>query len=440
MKNIKKFFLQFQQSFSLLFLLKWTFICLLIGAFTGSASAIFLWTLEWATNYREANVWIIWLLPIAGLIIGLSYHYYGESVVKGNNLLLEEYHAPKKVIPFKMAPLVFIGTILTHLFGGSAGREGTAVQVGGAIADQFTKIFKLNNLDRKIILICGISAGFASVFGTPLAGAIFALEVMLIGRIKFDAILPSFLAAVFANYFCGVWQISHHTHYTISTVSELTPATILWSLLAGIIFGLVSLLFSKSTHFWGKLFKKTIKYPPLRPVIGGIILAIVVYLMRTTKYIGLGVPTIVDAFHIDLNSYDFFLKLLFTSFTLGAGFKGGEVTPLFFIGATLGNVLIWFIPMPMPLLAGMGFVAVFAGATNTPIACTIMGIELFGIESGVFVALACTTSYLFSGHSGIYAAQIIGSPKNLFFKNEKGQTLTEIENKKSKKNIYHEKN
>ncbi|QXP68999.1 voltage-gated chloride channel family protein [Polaribacter sp. R2A056_3_33] len=432
MDKIKKFFLQFQQSFSFIFLLKWTFICLLIGALTGSTSAVFLWTLEWATNYREANQWIIWLLPVAGFVIGLSYHYYGESVVKGNNLLLEEFHNPKKVIPFKMAPLVFLGTILTHLFGGSAGREGTAVQVGGAIADQFTKLFKLNNLDRKIILIAGISAGFASVFGTPLAGAIFALEVMVIGRIKFDAIIPSFLAAVFATYFCDVWQISHHTHYTISTITALTPTSILWALLAGIIFGLASMLFSKSTHFWGVLFKKQVKYAPLRPVIGGIVIAVIVYLMGTTKYIGLGVPTIVDAFNIDLNSYDFILKILFTSFTLGAGFKGGEVTPLFYIGATLGNALVWFIPLPMGLLAGMGFVAVFAGATNTPIACTIMGIELFGIESGVFIALACITSYLFSGHTGIYTAQVIGSPKHLFSKIEKGLTLTEIDNQHSK--------
>ncbi|QXP64397.1 voltage-gated chloride channel family protein [Polaribacter sp. HaHaR_3_91] len=432
MDKIKKFFLQFQQSFSFVFLLKWTFICLLIGALTGSTSAVFLWTLEWATNYREANQWIIWLLPVAGFVIGLSYHYYGESVVKGNNLLLEEFHNPKKVIPFKMAPLVFLGTILTHLFGGSAGREGTAVQVGGAIADQFTKLFKLNNLDRKIILIAGISAGFASVFGTPLAGAIFALEVMVIGRIKFDAIIPSFLAAVFATYFCDVWQISHHTHYTISTITALTPTSILWALLAGIIFGLASMLFSKSTHFWGVLFKKQVKYAPFRPVIGGIVIAVIVYLMGTTKYIGLGVPTIVDAFNIDLNSYDFILKILFTSFTLGAGFKGGEVTPLFYIGATLGNALVWFIPLPMGLLAGMGFVAVFAGATNTPIACTIMGIELFGIESGVFIALACITSYLFSGHTGIYTAQVIGSPKHLFSKIERGLTLTEIDNQHSK--------
>jgi H+/Cl- antiporter ClcA len=240
------------------------------------------------------------------------------------------------------------------------------------------------------------------------------------------------MAAVFADYFCQFWNVSH-THYHINSVAEMTPINLLWSLLAGIIFGLVAMLFSKSTHFWSNLFKNNIKYPPLRPVIGGTILAIAIYFMGTTKYIGLGIPTIVDAFDIQLNSYDFLLKVLFTSFTLGAGFKGGEVTPLFYIGATLGNVLIWFIPLPMGLLAGMGFVAVFAGATNTPIACTIMGIELFGIESGVFIALACSTAYLFSGHSGVYSSQIIGSPKNNSYIREKGLPLSEIENKRTKK-------
>jgi H+/Cl- antiporter ClcA len=430
--KIKKFLFSFEQIPSLIYLLKWILICLTLGAIVGSISAFFLLSLDWATNYREVHLWIIALLPIGGLIIGLSYHYYGSSVVKGNNLLIEEFHSPKKVIPFRMVPLVLFGTLVTHFFGGSAGREGTAVQVGGAIADRFTKILKLSKRDRKIILIAGISAGFASVFGTPLAGGIFALEVLILGRIRLDAIIPSFMAAIFANYFCESWDVTH-TQYTITTVAEMTPVNLLWSVLAGIIFGLVAMLFSKSTHFWSGLFSKKIKYPPLRPVIGGAILAFAIYLMGTTKYIGLGIPTIVDAFHVDLNSYDFLLKLLFTSFTLGAGFKGGEVTPLFFIGATLGNVLIWFIPLPMELLAGMGFVAVFAGATNTPIACTVMGIELFGIESGVFIALACSVAYLFSGHTGVYSSQIIGSPKLNIFMREKGSMLSEVKDRRSKK-------
>ena len=429
--NLLNFLFKFEQIPSLLYLLKWLLICLSLGAITGSISASFLYSLEWVTDYREANSWIIFLLPIGGLIIGLSYHYFGDSVVKGNNLLLEEFHSPKKIIPFKMAPLVYLGTIITHLFGGSAGREGTAVQIGGAIADRFTKVLKLSKRDRQIVLIAGISAGFASVFGTPLAGGVFALEVLILGRIRLDAVVPSFMAAVFADYFCTIWGISH-TQYSIKNVAEITPVNVLWCLLAGIIFGLVAMLFSKSTHFWTSLFKNNIKYPPLRPVIGGVILAAAVYFIGTTKYIGLGIPTIVDAFNVNLNSYDFLLKILFTSFTLGAGFKGGEVTPLFYIGAALGNVLIWFIPLPMELLAGMGFVAVFAGATNTPIACTIMGIELFGIESGVFIALACCTAYLFSGHSGVYSSQIIGSPKHNLFLREKGLPLSEVKNKRTK--------
>lgn len=427
--KLKQVLRSFEQIPSLLYLVKWLSICTLIGAVVGSISAFFLISLEWATNWRESHLWIIALLPVGGFIIGLSYHLYGNSVVKGNNLLLEEFHTPKKIIPFKMAPLVLFGTIVTHLFGGSAGREGTAVQIGGAVADRFTTVFNLSKRDRRIILIAGISAGFASVFGTPLAGGIFALEVLILGRIRLDAIVPSFLAAILADYFCTIWNVSH-THYHIDKVAEMNPVNLLWSLLAGIIFGLVAMLFSKSTHFWGNLFKKHITYPPLRPFIGGIILAIIIFSIGTTKYIGLGVPTIVDAFNIKMNSYDFLAKLLFTSFTLGAGFKGGEVTPLFYIGATLGNVLIWFIPLPMGLLAGMGFVAVFAGATNTPIACTVMGIELFGIEAGVFIAIACSTAYLFSGHTGVYASQIIGSPKNTSFFREKGLHLSEIKNKR----------
>lgn len=429
--KIKNFLFSFEQIPSLLYLLKWLVICLFLGALAGSVSAFFLLSLDWATNWRESHLWIIALLPVGGLIIGLSYHYFGNSVVKGNNLLLEEFHTPKKIIPFRMAPLVLFGTLVTHFFGGSAGREGTAVQIGGAIADRFTKILKLSERDRKIILIAGISAGFASVFGTPLAGGIFALEVLILGRIRLDAVVPSFMAAVLADYFCRIWGVTH-TNYDITTVAEMTPINLFWALCAGVIFGLVAMLFSKSTHFWSQLFKKNVKYPPLRPFIGGAILAITIYFMGTTKYIGLGIPTIVDAFDVQLNFYDFILKLLLTTFTLGAGFKGGEVTPLFYIGAALGNVLIWFIPLPMGLLAGMGFVAVFAGATNTPLACTVMGIELFGIESGVFIALACCTAYLFSGHSGVYSSQIIGSPKNKFFNREKGLSLSDIKNNRTR--------
>lgn len=415
----------------LFFSLKWLFISLIVGILSGSASALFLVLLEFVTNWREANVWIIALLPVGGFLIGAMYHYWGKGVVKGNNLLLEEIHEPKNTIPLKMVPLVLLGTIATHFFGGSAGREGTAVQMGGAIADQFTKLFRLAHHDRKILIITGISAGFASIFGTPLAGTVFGLEVFIIGKLYYEAILPSLLAAIIADYTCQAWHVKH-THYAISFVPKLTPEYFLYAILAGICFGLVGMIFAQATHFWDEFFKKYIKYPPLRPFIGGIVVALAVWMVGTTKYIGLGVPVIVSSFHDPLPPYDFLVKIIFTSITLGSGFKGGEVTPLFYVGATLGNALAYLIPLPVALLAGMGFAGVFSGAANTPIACTLMGIELFGIDAGVFIGIACITGYMFSGHSGIYKSQVIGSPKHRHLDKHRGNNLANIKANKEK--------
>jgi H+/Cl- antiporter ClcA len=416
----------YQKYPSIIFIAKWLVIATLIGISVGSASAFFLTSLHWAENIRENNRWIIWLLPLAGMGIGLLYHYYGKNSEAGNNLLIDRVLNPSgKRIPFRMAPLVLIGTIATHLFGGSAGREGTAIQMAGAISDQLTKPLRLNQDDRKILIIAAIAAGFGSVFGTPLAGAIFGLEVVVIGKMKYDAIYPAFLAAIIADHVTRLWHI-HHASYTIHSVPDISTVNIVYSVLAGIAFGIVAATFSRLNHAIGSFFKKRVSYPPLRPFIGGAIVALAVFAIGTTKYIGLGVPIIVDAFNEQLPSYDFAVKLIFTALTLGAGFKGGEVTPLFFIGATLGNALAWIIPLPMGLLAGMGFVAVFAGATNTPLACSIMAIELFGVESGIYVAIACIVSYLMSGNTSIYNGQFIGQPKHVFFGKYAGKRIKEV--------------
>ena len=409
--NLKNIFLQTS---------KWIFISIVIGIFSGCASAFFLVSLDWVTQFREDNISIIWLLPIAGLTIGLVYHYYGKEVTKGNNLLLEEYENPNNTIPIKMAPMVFIATLITHLFGGSAGREGTAVQMSGAIADQFTALFTLNPSDRKTLLILGISAGFASVFGTPMAGALFALEVLYFSKISFKSILLSFVVAYIAYFTVEFWNVKH-TLYPILVMPAVTFINIIWVVIVGILFGLTAMLFSTSTHFWSRLFSKYIQYAPLRPMIGGLILAIAIYFIGTTKYIGLGIPTIVESFSTTNEWYDFLLKILFTGFTLGAGFKGGEVTPLFFIGATLGSALSLIIPLPIAILAGLGFVAVFSGATHTPVACTVMGMELFGTESGLLIGIACVVAYFCSGSIGIYQSQIIKGPKHRFYQRFKRQ-------------------
>ncbi len=412
----------FDELLILKFTLKWLFICIIIGALTGTVSAWFLLALEWATQTREQNIWLIAFLPLAGLLISLMYRYLGRDVVKGNNQLIEEIQNPQKRIPLLMAPLIFMGTIITHLFGGSAGREGSAVQMGGAIADQFTKIFNLKARDRKILLICGISAGFASVFGTPLAGAVFALEVFVIGAVIYEAILPSFLVALIANWICNLWG-PIHTNYTIPTVPPIDLTHILWSIVAGIFFGLAGKLFAKTNHVVSAAFEWCIKKELLRPVAGGIMIMSFVFIWGNTEYIGLGLPTIFNAFEVQQPSYSFLIKIILTAITLGAGFKGGEVTPLFFIGATLGSSLAGWIPLPLGLLAGMGFAGVFSAAANTPIACLLIGIELFGIESASYIAISCIVAYLFSGHSGIYGSQIIGSPKHALWLRQKGRKL-----------------
>lgn len=407
------------------YIFKWTLISLLIGACIGSASAGFLISLDWATNFREHHLWLIALLPVGGFLIGLLYHYFGKDAEHGNNLLIDTIHQPQTIIPFRMAPFVYAGTIVTHFFGGSAGREGTALQMAGAIADQFSKPFRLSASDRTILIIASIAGGFGSVFGTSLAGAVFGLEFFLIGRIRYNAIFPAFITAVIADWITQLWQ-APHTHYHINSIPDVSFPNIMYAIIGGVFFGLCAALFSKTIHKAGAIFKSNITYPPLRPFAGGIIVASGVWIVGMTKYIGLGIPTIVSSFDLQLPAYDFALKMIFTIVTLAAGFKGGEVTPLFFIGATLGNALSYFIPLPTGLLAGMGFVAVFAGATNTPIACSIMAIELFGSECGIYVSIACIISYLLSGHNSIYGKQVIGEPKHERFSSYQGKRVNEL--------------
>jgi H+/Cl- antiporter ClcA len=404
----------FEKLITLTQLSKWLIISFIVGILSGIGSAALLASLEWATNWRESHVWIIALLPVGGFISGWIYHRFGQRVEAGNNLLLEEIHHPKDIIPLRMAPLVLLGTDLTHLFGGSAGREGTALQIAASLADRLTKIFHFKHADRRVLLMAGLSGGFASVFGTPLAGTIFGLEVLAIGKIQHDALFPCLVAAIVGDRVTLMLGLHHTAYRHTAIVPTITVMGLISALFAGAIFGIVAMVFAKLTHQINHIFQEKISYPPLRPAIGGLIIALAVWLVGTTKYIGLGIPVIVDAFNIQLPPWDFAAKIAFTALTLGASFKGGEVTPLFYIGATLGNALSLILTLPTSLLAGMGFVAVFGGAANTPIASTLMGIELFGLESGVFISIACVASYLFSGHTGIYKAQRISSNKHHF--------------------------
>ena len=407
MKHLKSF----EQFAMLPHFVRWLVLSCILGTLAGSASALFLFALDRATDTRVAHPWLLWLLPLAGLATGWVYHRIGKNVEGGNNLLIDEIHDPQKIVPKRMAPLVLVATVITHLFGGSAGREGTAVQMGGALADQVTRLLDLEPEDRRILLMAGISAGFSSVFGTPLAGAIFGLEVLAIGRLRYDALLACLASAVVADQVCRVWGI-HHTVYVVPFVPAETIAGVASAIVAGVAFGVVGMLFADSTHALSAYMKRKLPYGPVRPFVGGAVVAVLATLLNVPQYLGLGIPTIVQSFSGPLPVYDFAGKFAFTVMTLASGFKGGEVTPLFYIGATLGNALGHLLALPIPVLAALGFVAVFAGAANTPIASTVMAVELFGSQIGVYAALACVVAYLFSGHTGIYRAQRVEHAKH----------------------------
>ena len=399
----------------LLAALKWLAILAPLAVAVGSASAFFLWALDAVTLVRFAHPRLLFLLPVAGLGVGMLYHFYGKSANGGNNLLIDEIHQPGAGVPRRMAPLILIGTLVTHLFGGSAGREGTALQMGGSIAATFARLLKLDAAHVRILLMAGVAAGFGSIFGTPVAGAVFALEVLIVGRVQYDALIPCFFAAVLADWTCRAWGIGH-THYSVDVPAAASSLDFLLMgkvLLAAVAFGLASRLFSALSHRLGDAFKTHIPRPELRPVVGGLLVIGLFFLAGTGDYLGLGVlgngpdavtlPAMFRSTEIPASAWAW--KLLFTIITLSAGFKGGEVTPLFFIGAALGNSLALALGAPVDLFAALGFVAIFAGATNTPLASTFLGMELFGAGNGLYLATACLVAYRCSGRQGIYTAQ-----------------------------------
>ncbi|WP_339218065.1 voltage-gated chloride channel family protein [Paenibacillus sp. FSL W7-1332] len=405
------------------YFIKWIVLGSFVGLMTGTASAFFLYSLDYVTSLRMENPWLLFFLPLGGAGVSFLYYKFGKSCTKGNNLILEQIHGGTESVPLRMAPLVLIGTLITHLFGGSAGREGTAVQMGGSLSEGFGKLIRVTPADRKILLICGISGGFGSIFGTPLAGTLFGLEVLAIGLISHQALFPAFVASLVGNLIAtSLWGVSH-LHYPIGEIPALSFLVILKVIFASILFGLTSRLFSELTHSLKQWYGYFFHNPMIKSAVGGIIIIALVYLLGTREYLGLGLPLIEASFTDEVSPLAFLGKILFTSLTLGAGFQGGEVTPLFAIGATLGNALSEWIGLYAPFLAALGFIAVFCGATNTPIACFIMGIELFGGEGAVYMLMACVISYLFSGHSGIYTSQQIGISKHPLLSFPLGTTL-----------------
>jgi H+/Cl- antiporter ClcA len=391
---------------------QWVVLGAGVGIVCGLASALFLFLLEHATAFRTAHEPIVYALPLLGLAMGLVLHRFGKPIEGGNNLILETLHAGAEELPLRMAPMVLLGTVATHLFGGSAGREGTAVQMGGSLADFIAHRLGVTPEVRRGLLAAGIAGGFGSVFGTPFAGMVFGIEVLTIGRVELEALLPALIASVVGDAVTrGVGIV--HTAYPHPAALALTPWVGAKWLVVALAVAATATLFIELTQALKALLATRIPWLPLRMMLGGLAVVGLWRLSGTSDFLGLGVPTIVRAFSDpSLAPYAFLAKLLFTAVTLAAGFLGGEVTPLFFVGAALGNVLAPVLGIPLPLCAGVCLAGVFAAAANTPLALILMAVELLGVGTLPHVAIVVLVAFLLTGHRGIYPAQRVARLKH----------------------------
>lgn len=373
------------------------------GLLAGLASFVFLEGLDRVTAVQTDTTWMLYLLPVAGLLIGLSNHHLAGRSSAGNALLLEEIHSPSQWVPRRMAPLVLLGTWWTHLFGGSAGREGTALQMSGSLSDAASRVLRLNHNDRSLMLTAALAGGFGSVFGVPFAGVIFAVEVPTVGRLRYQALVPAVIASFVGD--AVVTGLGHHHTARLAMDLSLSASTIGALIVVGLACGIAARLFVSVTSAIRSLGRRYVSSAVVRPVLGGMAVVGLAALFGR-DYLGLSLPLLDSALAgTSIALSVFALKLLFTAVTIGTGFLGGEVTPLFVIGATLGASAGELLGVPIGAAAAIGMVATFGAAANTPIACTVMGLELFGAAAVTPIAIGCMTAWIASGTGTIYETQ-----------------------------------
>jgi H+/Cl- antiporter ClcA len=382
---------------------------------SGAASAVFLWLLDGAIRLRMSHLWLVGLLPAFGVISAWLYHRFGKESERGGALILDEVLEFKGKVPSRMAPLVLIGTLLTHLGGGSAGREGTAVQMGASLARSIGKLpwswLRITQSRQRLLLMAGVSAGFGSLFGTPVAGAIFGMEVIAIGKIHYEGLLVCGAASFVGDLVCR-WLGANHAHFHAEALG-MSWALLLKLALFAVPVALVAGSFSEATHALVRWTKRILPNPYVRAASGGLAIILVALVFRSTDYLNLGTNWLPKVFEHagSVPSWAFAAKFLFTAITLGFGFKGGEVTPLFVIGALLGTALAPLFGLPAPFIAAVGFIAVFAAASNTPLASVMMGVELFGSGFIGPLAITCFLAYVLVGHRGIYGGHRVHTSK-----------------------------
>lgn len=377
----------------------------LCGFVIGIIGALFHHLLTAATGYRENNEWLLFLLPVAGTVIVSIYKIFGDTASKGTNLVISAIQSNDNV-PVRMAPLIIISTFLTHMFGGSAGREGAALQVGGSFGEFFAKLLKTDEKDTRILIMCGMSACFSALFGTPVAAAVFSMEVISVGIMHYSALVPCVIAALIANEISS-WMGIGGTHYDIGHVPPLSLSAGAKMLVLSIVFACASILLCIALHSVSRLYAAFIHNQYFRIIIAGLLVITLRYLFQTTDYLGAGTGIIAASFLESCAWYVFLLKILFTAVTLGGGFKGGEIVPTLFVGATLGSFLAPLFGLPIGLCAACGMVSVFCGVTNCPLTSVILSIEMFGSTSIGFCALCISVSYLLSGYFSLYRSQKI---------------------------------
>ena len=384
---------------------KWLALATLLGGIGGVVGSIFHMAVDFATETREAHGFLIWLLPLGGLLIVAIYR--GAHATKGydTNRIIEAADTDKSV-PFIMAPLIFVGTVITHLFGGSAGREGAALQIGGSIGYGIGKIFKLDKKDLHIIVMVGMSALFAALFGTPVTAAIFAIEVVSVGVMHYAGLVPCVISSFVASFIARLFGLSP-VKFDFVPVPELTLTVMVKTLVLALLCAFVSIGFCLSLEVMEKLFKKYFKNTYLRVAVGGIALALLSFVLGTHDYNGAGMNVIEAALSGEARWEAFALKILFTAITVAAGFKGGEIVPTFFIGSTFGCVMAGLLGLNPAFGAAIGFVALFCSVVNCPAASLILAVEVFGCESLMLFAIAVAVSFMMSGYTGLYRSQRI---------------------------------
>jgi len=385
--------------------LKWVIFALLTGALVGVVGSAFYFVLSFVNHVRVENSWIIFLLPLSGLAIVALYRFMKYEKDGGTNLVISAIHSGDR-IPLRMTPSIFISTALTHLFGGSAGREGAALQIGGSIGNALGKLFKFDEKDTHVIIMCGMSAAFSTLFGTPMAAAIFPMEMVSVGVMYYMALVPCVVSSFTAQGIAYLFGISGEV-FSVSDIPTFEIIPSLQVILIAVLCAFLSIAFCGVLHKTETLYKKFFKNPFLRIFIGGLIVVGLTLLIGSNDYNGAGMHIIEDAVAGHVLPEAFILKIVFTALTIGAGYKGGEIVPTFFVGATFGCLLGQFIGLSPSLCAAIGMISLFCGVTNCPISSLLISFELFGYEGMPYYLLAVAFSYMLSGYSGLYRSQKI---------------------------------